>query len=93
MVKAAQESGATVVNTVFHKFTPTGVSGVVVVEESHFSIHTWPEEGYAACDFYTCGNCDPEKAIHLLSKYFDSLPPDCLKINRGTPGFLKASSL
>ena len=53
--EAARRSGATIVETVFHRFTPHGVSGVVVVAESHLAIHTWPEYGYAAVDFFTCG--------------------------------------
>ncbi|RMH41726.1 MAG: adenosylmethionine decarboxylase, partial [Deltaproteobacteria bacterium] len=55
MRRAAQAAGATVVGSMFHEFAPQGVSGVVVVEESHLSIHTWPEYGYAAVDFFTCG--------------------------------------
>ncbi len=53
--EAARRSGATIVETVFHRFMPHGVSGVVVVAESHLAIHTWPEYGYAAVDFFTCG--------------------------------------
>ena len=56
MVSAARAANATVVETAFHRFQPQGVSGVVVIEESHLSIHTWPETGYAAMDFYTCGD-------------------------------------
>lgn len=68
MIEAAKAAGATVVGSVFHPFTPQGLSGVVVVEESHLSIHTWPERGYAAVDFYTCGECEPERAhAHLVS--------------------------
>jgi S-adenosylmethionine decarboxylase proenzyme len=51
----AEEGGATVVSTHFHRFAPQGVSGVVVIEESHVTIHTWPEYGYAAVDVFTCG--------------------------------------
>jgi S-adenosylmethionine decarboxylase len=53
--EAARQSGATIVESVFHRFMPHGVSGVVVVAESHLAIHTWPEYGYAAVDFFTCG--------------------------------------
>jgi spermidine synthase len=55
MVSAAQEAGATVINSTFHHFSPFGVSGVVVIQESHLAIHTWPEFGYAAVDLFTCG--------------------------------------
>ncbi len=54
----------------FFKFSPTGVSGMLIVAESHISIHTWPEKGYAAIDVYTCGTkSDPEKAVdYILDK-------------------------
>jgi S-adenosylmethionine decarboxylase len=55
MLSAARESGATVVTDVFHQFNPHGVSGVVVIAESHIAIHTWPEHGFAAVDVFTCG--------------------------------------
>ncbi|NMC62876.1 MAG: S-adenosylmethionine decarboxylase proenzyme [SAR324 cluster bacterium] len=56
MLRAVEQSGATVIRPVFHKFNPHGVSGVVVIAESHFSIHTWPEYGYCALDIFTCGD-------------------------------------
>jgi spermidine synthase len=55
MVSAAKEAGATIINSVFHHFSPFGVSGVVVIQESHLAIHTWPEYRYAAVDLFTCG--------------------------------------
>ncbi len=56
MLRAVEVSGATIVKPVFHKFNPHGVSGVVVIAESHFTIHTWPEYGYCALDIFTCGD-------------------------------------
>lgn len=56
MVDAAKASRATVMESAFHRFQPQGVSGTVILAESHLSIHTWPELGYAAMDFYTCGD-------------------------------------
>ena len=56
MVDAAAKAGATVINSTFHHFSPYGVSGVVVIQESHLAIHTWPEYGYAAVDLFTCGD-------------------------------------
>lgn len=53
---AAEVSGAHVVDSVFHSFQPQGVSGVVVISESHFAIHAWPEHDYAAVDLFTCGS-------------------------------------
>ena len=64
MLEAARKSGATVVRSVFHRYNPQGVSGVVVIAESHISVHTWPEYGYAAVDFFTCGDSvDPETVV------------------------------
>jgi S-adenosylmethionine decarboxylase len=56
MVEAARRAGATIVSECFHRFSPHGVSGVVVIAESHLAVHTWPEHGYAAVDFFTCGD-------------------------------------
>ena len=56
LVNAARAAGATIVQTVFHKFAPWGISGVVVIAESHLAIHIWPEERYAAIDVFTCGD-------------------------------------
>jgi S-adenosylmethionine decarboxylase proenzyme len=55
LVNAARVAGATIVQTVFHKFAPWGISGVVVISESHLAIHIWPENRYAAIDIFTCG--------------------------------------
>ena len=56
MVAAAKAAHATIRESAFHRFEPQGVSGTVILAESHLSIHTWPEKGYAAMDFYTCGD-------------------------------------
>ena len=56
LVSAARKAGATIVETVFHKFAPWGISGVVVIAESHLAIHIWPEKRYAAIDVFTCGD-------------------------------------
>jgi len=70
MTDAAVACGATVVEKKFHLFSPFGVSGVVIIAESHLAIHTWPEYGYAAVDLFTCGtSCDPKVAYdHLQEK-------------------------
>lgn len=71
MVNAALEAGAEVREYVFHKFSPQGVSGVVVISESHLAIHTWPELGYAAVDVFTCGEkVDPWEACNYLTRNF-----------------------
>jgi len=67
MLDAAKATGATVVGEIFHEFNPHGVSGVVVIAESHLAIHTWPEYGYAAVDLFTCGNeINPYRGFDLL---------------------------
>ncbi len=83
---AAVASGATIVTKVFHRFSPQGVTGVVVVEESHLSIHTWPESGYAAVDFFTCGDCLPERAHEVLRVALNSTHADVLQVDRGQGG-------
>ncbi len=71
--KSAKESGATIVSRHFHKFSPVGVSGVIIIEESHFTVHTWPEHQFASVDFYTCGDTiDFEHAVNVLNKAFDA---------------------
>jgi S-adenosylmethionine decarboxylase len=67
----ALAAGATILHSHFHHFTPNGgVSGVVVLAESHISIHTWPERGYAALDVFMCGDCDPADAIPAMRAAF-----------------------
>jgi S-adenosylmethionine decarboxylase len=83
MKRAAEAAGATIVTSTFHRFSPQGVSGVVVVEESHLSIHTWPEKGYAAIDFYTCGNCRPEKAHQVLAGGLKPQRVERMAVHRG----------
>lgn len=62
LVQAAHAADAHIVKRVMHAFTPHGVTGMLLLEESHLSIHTWPENGYAAIDFYTCGAGDLRRA-------------------------------
>jgi len=67
-LKAADDSHATVINSSFHKFEPQGVSGVVIIAESHFTVHAWPEHDYAAVDIFTCGDSiDLKKAVDSLA--------------------------
>ena len=84
MLEAAIVSGATIVGEVFHRFTPQGVSGAVVIAESHLSIHTWPEYGYAALDLFTCGNrVDPWKAFGYLGEKFQAGRTSQTEVKRG----------
>ena len=80
------EAGSTIVASVFHPFTPQGVTGVVVLEESHLSIHTWPEHGYVAVDFYTCGDCEPELAHEFLSRELGAQYTEVMFVDRGMEG-------
>jgi S-adenosylmethionine decarboxylase len=69
MIAAATAARATIMESAFHRFEPQGVSGTVILAESHLSIHTWPEKGYAAMDFYTCGDhTDPWLACEHAAK-------------------------
>lgn len=84
MVGAAEEAGATVINSTFHHFSPFGVSGVVVIQESHLAIHTWPEYGYAAIDIFTCGQpVNPWMAYEYLQKSLQASHGSTLEIRRG----------
>ena len=89
MVEAAQIAGATVINSTFHHFSPYGVSGVVVIQESHLAIHTWPEYRYAAVDLFTCGDTvDPWVSFEHLKKAFEA-SYSALEMNRGSTHVLK----
>jgi S-adenosylmethionine decarboxylase len=84
MVNAALEAGAEVRELVFHKFSPQGVSGVVVISESHLAIHTWPELGYAAVDVFTCGEkVNPWDACNYLAQMFGATYVDASEVKRG----------
>lgn len=84
--EAVRLSGATKVKSVFHRYNPQGVSGVVVIAESHCSIHTWPEYGYAAVDFFTCGETvDPYKAFESLRTSLRAGETNVKELKRGIP--------
>lgn len=84
MVNAALEAGAEVREMVFHKFSPQGVSGVVVISESHLAIHTWPELGYAAVDVFTCGErVNPWDACNYVAEMFEAETIDATEVKRG----------
>ncbi|MEP0828474.1 MAG: S-adenosylmethionine decarboxylase proenzyme [bacterium] len=86
MLEAARHSGATVVDSVFHHYNPQGLSGIVVIAESHISIHTWPEYGYAAVDCFTCGSSvNPWKALEYLKEKLGSRAVQVKDLNRGIP--------
>jgi len=84
MCKAAEIAGATIVQKNFHHFSPYGVSGVVVIAESHLAIHTWPEYGYAAIDLFTCGDSvDPLVAYDFLREQLHSKTAFYSELKRG----------
>ncbi|MDD2420937.1 MAG: adenosylmethionine decarboxylase [Heliobacteriaceae bacterium] len=84
MVNAALEAGAEIREFVFHKFSPQGVSGVVVISESHLAIHTWPELGYAAIDVFTCGDkVNPWDACQYMQKGFKAAHVTAQEVKRG----------
>ena len=86
MISAAVNCGAEVLGDSFHHFNPQGVSGVVVIAESHLSIHTWPEFGYAAVDIFTCGTTvKPEKASETLIEKLGAKNHYSREIQRGIP--------
>lgn len=93
MVQAARLAGATVLGVEVHRFEPHGVSAVVLIEESHLTIHTWPELGYAAVDVFTCGDhVVPEQAVQAITEGLAAGNVTSLSINRGVNlnGFLQA---
>jgi S-adenosylmethionine decarboxylase len=84
LVGAARACGATIVDVAFHEFNPFGVSGVVVIAESHLSVHTWPEYRYAAVDIFTCGDViKPEEAAAYVASRFRCKNPSIIEVKRG----------
>ncbi|HWQ22084.1 MAG TPA: adenosylmethionine decarboxylase [Clostridia bacterium] len=82
--ESALQANAEILELAFHHFTPQGVSGVVVISESHLSIHTWPEYGYAALDVYTCGEkTDPWRAMEYAAEKFEATTIVKTEIARG----------
>lgn len=74
---------ATLLHFHLHHFTPTGVSGVAVLAESHISIHTWPEAHYAALDIFMCGDADPHSCVEILKQGFNAKRMDVKEFYRG----------
>ncbi len=84
MVQAAKVAKATVVESAFHHFNPWGVSGAVIISESHLTIHTWPEFGYAAVDLFTCGDTiNPWVGFDYLEEMFKAERSESMEIARG----------
>ncbi len=86
LLAAAREAGARVIDSSFHKFSPEGVSGVVVIAESHITIHTWPKERYAAIDIFTCGSHTfPDRAVSYAQKALGGTIAKRQSVARGIP--------
>ena len=93
MVNAAKVAKATVVESVFHMFNPYGVSGAVVISESHLTIHTWPEYGYASVDLFTCGDkVNPWDGFEYLEKMLKSKRSESTEVSRGMVDKIKRYS-
>lgn len=83
-LEATRKSKATIISHNFHKFSPHGISGVVVIAESHVTIHSWPEYNYAAVDIFTCGDTiDPWVIQEYLKEAFDSTNISSMEMKRG----------
>ncbi|SKA79942.1 adenosylmethionine decarboxylase proenzyme [Clostridium sp. USBA 49] len=84
MNEAARRANATIVTSCFHKFNPWGVSGAVIIQESHLTIHTWPEYGYASVDVYTCGeSVNPWIAFEYLEDVLKASRSESTEVARG----------
>lgn len=91
-VDAALKSGAEIREVAFHKFAPQGVSGVVIISESHLTIHSFPEHGYASIDVYTCGDLDPTIAATYIADALNANTREVMELPRGM-GPVAAKSL
>src|SRR6516162_4198165 len=84
LIEAAKRAQATIVDVVFHEFNPFGISGVVVIAESHLAIHTWPEYRYAAVDIFSCGEVlQPQVAVDHLTQVFSAERISVVELQRG----------
>ena len=84
--EAAEAAGATILHGHFHHFSPNGgVSGVLVLAESHISIHTWPERDFAAIDVFMCGECNPYKGLPAIKAAF---LPASVQLNEARRGLV-----
>jgi S-adenosylmethionine decarboxylase len=82
--EAAERAGGTVLDVTSHKFTPQGVTALALLSESHISIHSWPEHGYAAVDVFTCGShTNPQLACDFLKKALDCTEAKVRVLERG----------
>ncbi len=84
LVKAVNDCGATLLEVSLHVYSPNnGISGVAILAESHMSIHTWPELGYAAVDIFVCGSVDPYKSLPAIREGFEPDKLNVFEVKRG----------
>lgn len=83
MTSAVEISNATIIKPFFHKFSPHGVSGIIVIAESHLAIHTWPEYGYAAVDLFSCGDFNFTGALEFIRDNLNAGRCSIVSIKRG----------
>lgn len=83
LLQSAEIMGATIVSVQFNKFNPIGVSGVIIIAESHLTLHSWPEHGFAAVDFFTCGEMPYETALAHIRKGLEAAGMEVNILNRG----------
>jgi S-adenosylmethionine decarboxylase len=87
LTRTARACGATILETRLHPFDENaGVTGVILLAESHITIHTWPEHGYAAVDLFLCGDCDPADGVPVLDEGFAPGTVQQTTIERGGAG-------
>ena len=86
LMRAVKSSGSTLIRSYFHRLHPGGITGFLLLKESHISIHTWPEFGYAAIDFFTCGQADSYKALAEVEQAFLPKKVEVREIARGADG-------
>ncbi len=89
MLAAVKAVGATVVGEAFHRYEPHGVSGMLLIAESHLTVHSWPESRYVAVDIFTCGGLDPRHGYALLRQLLASETCRMHEIVRGLPADLE----
>src|SRR4051812_10100989 len=83
MERAAREGGATILHCYFHPFAPCGLTGFILLAESHLSVHTWPEEKFAAFDVFSCGDMDTDRIVQVLREGLRPLREGLQLIHRG----------
>ena len=84
LAEVAELIGATAIKDSFHRFSPQGISGIVIIAESHISIHTWPEYSFAAVDVFTCGEViEPSKAVKPMAEKLKAKSTSYIELKRG----------